>query len=397
MKDSNRLFVVIAGTIIMLFAGFVYAWSILSAPIAAEFPAWNSAQLALTFTICMTCFCLGGLFAGILARFIPVGTNVRIAGALFAVGFFIASRAQSLPVLYLGYGLLCGTASGFAYNAVIGTVPKWYPGKEGLVSGVLLMGFGTSGLLIGSAYTALTPEAIGAWRISMLWMGLLMAAALILASRFIRHNKNEQGELTDNKWEPSADIPPAQMLRHKSFWFFFLWASLIGASGLAIISQARPIALSIVPDLSAGSVSFLVGLISICNGLGRIIVGFLFDRFGQRRAMQTVIAFFFAGVGLISLSSAIGSLSLTVAGFIAIGLGYGGTPISSAAYTRSFFGSRYYSVNFPIVNMTLILASLGGTAAGALYDRALSFHSTYVFLLICIVMASITMLGIRKP
>lgn len=388
----------IAGTIIMLFAGFVYAWSILSAPIAAEFPAWNSAQLALTFTICMTCFCLGGLFAGILARSISVSTNVRIAGVLFALGFFIASRAHSLPVLYLGYGVLCGTASGFAYNAVISTVPRWYPGKEGFVSGVLLMGFGISGLLIGSAYTALTPETIGAWRNSMLWMGLLMAAVLILASRFIRHNEEEHfSEWKDNNSRTGADFPPAQMLRHKSFWFFFLWASLMGASGLAIISQARPIALSIVPDLSAGSVSILVGLISICNGLGRIIVGFLFDRFGQRRAMQAVIAFFLTGAGLISLSSVFGALSLTVAGFIAVGLGYGGTPISSAAFTRSFFGSRYYSVNFPIVNLTLILASLGGTAAGALYDSALSFHSTYVFLFICIVMASITMLGIRKP
>ena len=43
------------GVIAMLFAGVLYAWSILKAPLAAEF-GWGASELALNFTLAMTFF-----------------------------------------------------------------------------------------------------------------------------------------------------------------------------------------------------------------------------------------------------------------------------------------------------------------------------------------------------
>ena len=40
-------------------------------------------------------------------------------------------------MLYVGFGVVCGLASGFSYNAVLGTVGAWFPDKQGLVSGIL--------------------------------------------------------------------------------------------------------------------------------------------------------------------------------------------------------------------------------------------------------------------
>ena len=59
MKNLNRWVYAIAGVVILLFAGLVYAWSVLSGPIAAEFAQWTKAQLSLTFTLVMICFCIG--------------------------------------------------------------------------------------------------------------------------------------------------------------------------------------------------------------------------------------------------------------------------------------------------------------------------------------------------
>lgn len=42
------------------------------------------------------------------AEKLNVKINVWLSGALFFVGFFIASRANSPAVLYLGYGAVCG-------------------------------------------------------------------------------------------------------------------------------------------------------------------------------------------------------------------------------------------------------------------------------------------------
>ena len=99
-QNGVRFLYAAVGLVVLLFAGFVYGWSIFAAPIGADFPAWSKAQLSLTFTICMAFFCLGGFAAGNLSKKIPVRVNVIFSAALFLVGFFLVSRADSLPMLY---------------------------------------------------------------------------------------------------------------------------------------------------------------------------------------------------------------------------------------------------------------------------------------------------------
>ena len=73
MKVVNRWVYVIVGCVALLLSGLVYAWSVLSGPIAAEFPQWSAAQLSLTFTIVMSFFCIGGLVGGFLAGKLQAG------------------------------------------------------------------------------------------------------------------------------------------------------------------------------------------------------------------------------------------------------------------------------------------------------------------------------------
>ena len=105
MKHLNRWVYAIAGVVILLFAGLVYAWSVLSGPIAAEFTQWTKAQLSLTFTLVMICFCIGCMICGFTLKKIPARTFVWASAVLFLVGFFLASRTQSLPMLYIGFGI----------------------------------------------------------------------------------------------------------------------------------------------------------------------------------------------------------------------------------------------------------------------------------------------------
>ena len=151
MKQLNRRVYAIVGVIVLLFAGLVYAWSVLSTPIAAEFTDWTKAQLSLTFTLVMILFCIGSLLCGLLAGKLSAKNAVRLGAVLFLAGFYIASRCQTPLTLYLGFGVLCGLGSGLSYNAVMSTMVKWFPDKPGLISGVLLMGFGGGSFLGGNA------------------------------------------------------------------------------------------------------------------------------------------------------------------------------------------------------------------------------------------------------
>lgn len=389
----------LVGVLVMLFAGFIYAWSILSAPIATDFPQWNNTQLSLTFTICMSFFCLGGMAAGVLSGRIPVRVNVMISAVLFLVGFILTSRANSLIALYVSYGVLCGTASGFAYNSVMNVMPRWFPNQQGLISGILLLGFGSSSMIIGTAFTAMTADTTGAWRTSLMVLGVLMAVVIFLGAFFFVLPK--PGELPDPKTgqtNPAGDseLSPDRMLRRPSFWLFFAWATLLSSVGLVIIGQARNIAISAAPELATGMLSLVVGLISVCNGLGRVLFGGLFDKIGHKATMLLIVASFTFGT-IVLWASLVGSATFLVVGFIFIGLGYGGGPTMGATVTKKFYGEQHYPVNFSIMNVNLLVASFASTAAGAIYDVTGNFGTIFILLLLLTAVALIALVCIRRP
>ena len=51
------------GTVGLLFAGILYAWSILKVPLSSEF-GWTNSQLATSYTITISLFCLGCIAGG---------------------------------------------------------------------------------------------------------------------------------------------------------------------------------------------------------------------------------------------------------------------------------------------------------------------------------------------
>ena len=53
----------LCGIVLMLFLGAMYAWSYFKVALGEAWPLWSQTQLTLTFTIMMSCFCLGGLAA----------------------------------------------------------------------------------------------------------------------------------------------------------------------------------------------------------------------------------------------------------------------------------------------------------------------------------------------
>ena len=72
------------------------------------------------------------------------------------------------------------------------------------------------------------------------------------------------------------------MIKQPSFWLYFIWAIVISAAGLVLVSQANGIAKEVGTTVDQGTIATVVGLISIMNGIGRVIFGGLFDKKGYR-------------------------------------------------------------------------------------------------------------------
>lgn len=402
--EKKRWLYAAAGVVILFFAGLVYAWSVLASPIGAYFSDWSAAQLSLTFTICMSFFCLGGLFGGLTAEKVDAKIKVWLSAVLFLAGFFLASKAQSLMMMYVGFGVLCGMGSGFAYNAVMSTVTKWFPDKPGLISGVLLMGFGIGSFVIGKVYQAVTPSGAGVevWRSSFFGMGVILCAVMIVGSFFLKKPdasfqppKSEKKEKKNR--EEGMEATPGVMLKRPAFWLFFVWVTLMCVAALALISQASSIALGVKPDLDAGTVATAVGLISIFNGIGRIIFGGAFDSIGRKKTMMLINIAFLAATLILLAAVLLHSFPLIILGFVCIGLAYGGVTPTNSAFVSAFYGTKHYPVNFQLITLNLLVSSFGSTLAGALYDMSGSYISTFIMMLVSIVVASGASMLIRKP
>lgn len=386
MKHLNRWVYAIVGVIVLLFAGLVYAWSVLSTPIAAEFADWSKAQLSMTFTIVMIMFCIGSLLCGLLSGKLSAKMSVRIGAVLFLLGFFLASRTQSLAMLYIGFGVLCGLSSGLCYNAVMSTMVRWFPDRPGLISGVLLMGFGGGSFIIGKLYQAWTPVEIGGWRTSFLVMGIIIFVVLAICSFFFvapgadfvaPAAKNGKAAVR----AAGREYKPLEMLKKPSFWLYYVWAIALSAAGLALISQASGVVWEASASQTAGTVATIVGLISICNALGRVLFGGMYDKYGRSLSMQLVNILFIITSGVLILALTAKSVVVVIIGFILGGLAYSGVTPTNSAFCRAYFGPANYPVNFSLINSNLIFASFGSTVSGALFDASGSYNATF-FLII---------------
>ncbi len=359
----------------MLFAGILYSWSILKAPLADAF-GWNASQLTMNFTLTMCFFCLGGVGGGLLARRLGTRLTIALGGALACIGFVLTARldGSSLPMLYLSYGVITATGIGFAYNVVLSTVQAWFPDKKGTCSGALLMGFGASSLVLGSLADALIQNPAVGWRAAFLCLGVAIGIVLVAAALLIRlpapGTVLPQPKAAANRVQEdfeAADYTTGQMLRRFTFWRAFLCIIFLAAMGNTVISFAKDLSLSV--GASAALSTTLVGVLAVCNGLGRILTGALFDTLGRRRTMLLANGAAILAALVTLLSVAVHSVPLCVAGLCITGISYGACPTISSAFTSSFYGAKYFSLNFSVMNFNLTGASFIATAASVLLTQ----------------------------
>lgn len=138
MKENyikKRWLYLLMGVITMLFAGVLYAWSILKTPLGEDF-GWTVNQLALNFTLTMCFFCLGGFFGSLAAKKLGARTVICTGAVMAGAGFTLTSRldGSSVVLMYLSYGLLAGYGIGSAYVVLVSAVSGWFPDKKGLCS-----------------------------------------------------------------------------------------------------------------------------------------------------------------------------------------------------------------------------------------------------------------------
>ena len=170
------------------------------------------------------------------------------------------------------------------------------------------------------------------------------------------------------------------MLRTKRFWLLFGSAVIGTGFGSGLIAHASYI---FVEGGASESVAALaVGLVSVMNGLGRIVFGMLNDRCGFRISLLADAVLYIAA----------GLIAALVLGSSAV------VPTLPASLAEEFFGPAHYGRNLGIVNLSILVGSFASTAAGAIQTSTGSYaQAFYLFVgLEAVALVLILLLGRTK-
>lgn len=364
----------------MLALGPIYGWSVFSAPIQQEFQ-WDATTLSFTFTLLMWMFCAGGVSGAKLARQTSVRFVLFVSAALILLSFVLTVLTVSSDapwMLYLTYGVLCGGSVGMSYAVIMSTIVAWYPDNSGAVSGVMLFCYSVSTLLLSSVAVYLF-NAIG-WRLAFIVIGAGVSFCVLLSAFFLRKPTSEESDavaarrntiMRKKKASCAArsgfvsssreNLAPKQMLGRPVFYIYACWMLLVSCIGLGALGASNHLALA-----SGAAVSLavgLVGLLSVCNGCGRIVNGIIVDRIGTAKAMALVSTLLTIGCVFMLLGLAIMSVVFATIGIVVLGLGIGGTSVIGSNFLTTSFGIEHYAENLSILNLILIPAALLGPIA----------------------------------
>ncbi|MFZ2498558.1 MAG: MFS transporter [Methanosarcina sp.] len=397
-RTNNRWFYVFIGIVLFLFLGMLYAWSLFIAPLEKDF-GWTRAQTSLIFTISIIFFCLGGIAGGFITGKKSPGFTTLISAVFLLCGFAASSKINSLTGIYITYGVISGFGIGLSYNAVISTVTRWFPDKPGAISGFLLMGFGLGGMLLGSTANELI-KAIG-WRETFLLLGIAFGIIVFIGSRFLVLPPSDYvfpkaSAKLKNAESMTMEINSSFMIKRPTFWIYLVWSILSTAMGLALIGHAAPFANDL--KATASLAAFGVGLVSVCNGLGRVSLGAICDRIGLKKTMTIINTTYIIAIAILISAAVSKNITLLLVGFMFTGLSYGGVPTMNTVFANSFYGKKYFAQNLGLVNTSLIGAAfLGPYVAGTLRTATGSYLSTLYAMLVLGTIAFIANFLIKRP
>ncbi|MCE2392777.1 MAG: MFS transporter [Proteobacteria bacterium] len=312
--------------------------------------------------------------------------RIMTLGALtLATGFFLVAASRSLLQLYLALGLFVGVGSTATGSLAANTlVSKWFERNRGQALGVAQLGISASGIAVASGAALLAAE-IG-WRGTYLVFGGLTLSLVALVSTTVVSRPEELGLRPDGddpgRAAPRPDpefvrAPTGALLRARAFWVIAgivaLDICVNGSVALHLPLHARRLGFGIE---TGGAALSLVAALALC---GKLLYGWLADRFDRRLAPICVSLAHLAGLGAFLIADSLPGLLAASAVF---GLGLGGVVPVWGALVGDAFGRERFGRAMGLMGPVTLPLSLGGAAlTGWLADRTGSYDLAFKWLM----------------
>ncbi len=400
--EKGRWLLVVLGMVINLCLGSIYSWSVFVKPLTDYFTGTlgqqvTASDILLPFSVFLAFFAIAMPFTGkYIEQYGPRNVTI-IGGILTGLGWLLASFANSVPMLYVMYGIIGGIGVGIAYGVPVAVSARWFPDRRGLAVGLTVLGFGFSALITAN----LAGFFIGAYGVMNTFriFGFAMIILTILLAMPLK--------FPTAGWKPAGWTPPApvtgqhvtcefnrsQMLKTSSF--YALWACyFIGClAGLMAISIAKPVGTDV--GIETGLATMLVGFFAVFNGGGRPVFGALTDKFTPRNA--AMVSFI-----LIALASLliwqVQSVTVYIIAFAVLWGCLGGWLAIAPTTTGNFFGTCDYPRCYGVIFLAYGAGAIAGPQlAGFIKTSTGSYLGVFPIVLVLAVIGLVIAFAMLKP
>lgn len=357
-QKKKRILMMASGAFAIFFTGFPHVWSIYQ-PYVMEQAGWTQGQASMCFYLALCAFVFGNIIGGRLQDQYNPRMAAFLGGGIFSIGILLSAFLiipSPIPI-YLTYGVMQGFGQGMIYTAVISTAQKWFPGRTGFASGIVVTANGLCGFFLAPASRKLL-EA-GGPRTAFLVIGAAIAVSWILCSVFFCLPESDVREETIRSGNASHEASAGrqytsfEMMRTRSFYLLLgtMLFGLIAYFMLSPVSQTYQIGIGIPASVAVSAV--MLG--SVMNAATRLILPTLADKIGRIVCIKGVLVISAAAM-LVLVNSR--SYAATAAIIVMYGC-YGGIMGSFPSFTSSIFGMEHAGENYGYVMFGIVIATFG--------------------------------------
>jgi MFS family permease len=346
---------------------------------------WSMSQIQLGVTIMIlmpviTAPVIGWMIDKFGARRIGL-CSIPIYGLTLAAFALTDETIASYHLLWACMALLSAGTLPITWTRVVST---WFDRRRGLALGITLAGTGIAATLAPSYVTSLIAEY--GWRNAYAVLALTITVISLPGVYFLFTERPNPGVESGAPDESAAlsGINLAEALQGYRFWAMGIGLLLVAAGISGLIVSLVP--LLVKKGLSASSAAGYAGLIGVNVILGRLLAGYLIDRFWA----PMIAAIFLCApcvAALILTGSEIAPALIIVSALI-IGLAAGAELDLFAYLTSRFFGLRHYGA---VYGGQYVFFSIGAGAAPFAFGRAFDHYGSYDHILL--VVASMSIVG----
>jgi MFS family permease len=401
-KAGPRFFygyiVVAAAFIIMAVCwGIFNAFGVFFIPLVDEF-GWSRATISGAFSVSMILSgLLGMVMGGLNDRF---GPRIVLApcGLLLGLGYLLMSQANTSWQLYLFFGVIVGIAMGGIWIPLLSSVARWFVGRRGLMTGIVMSGGGV-GRLIGPPVVNQLISAYD-WRTSYIILGAVVLISVVLAAQFLKRDPSKMGQQPYGGDEgrqlgakaEARGFSLKEAVYTAQFWLVLIMFFFFGFGMFAVTLHIVPYAIEL--EISAFTAANILAVTGGVGILGNYILGSLGDRIGNRNVF--LIGFILMSISLLGLIMVRDLWMLYLFAGV-FGLAFGGMGVAESPLAAQLFGLRSHGLIFGVLGLGFTAgAALGPIVAGYMFDVADSYQAAFM-LCAALTILSIIFTVLLKP